>query len=161
MQRCTIQQTWQNLQKVLRTVVSHHPNQSNGTKNRTITHPPTYDDAILPYGFRAPAQHQNTTDPTIGTVVWDYKPPVCPKHGDPVQGFQTLYKGETNVKIKTTATLESQFEGALFSATNKMLQNAKIPQNFALAIHSNTSLCGQLAYSTNICLLYTSPSPRD
>ena len=108
------------------------------------------DDAILPYGFRVPAQHQNTTDPTIGTVVWDYKPPVCPKHGNPVQGFQTLYKGETNVKIKATATLENQFEGALFSATNKMLQNAKIPQNFALAIHANTSLCGQLAYSTNI-----------
>ena len=108
------------------------------------------DDAILPYGFRVPAQHQNTTDPTIGTVVWDYKPPVCPKHGNPVQGFQTLYKGETNVKIKATATLENQFEGALFSASNKMLQNAKIPQNFALAIHANTSLCGQLAYSTNI-----------
>ena len=108
------------------------------------------DDAILPYGFRVPARDQNITNPNLGTVIWDYQTPVCPKHGDPIQGFQTIYQGKTNVKIKSSASISNQYEGALFSITNKKLQNAKIPQNFAIAIHANMSLCGQLAYSTNI-----------
>ena len=108
------------------------------------------DDAILPYGFRVPAQDQHTINPNLGTVVWDYQKPVCSKHGDPIQGFQTIYQGETDIKIRSSATIDNHYEGALFSVTDKKLQNAKIPQNFAIAIHSNMSLCGRLAYSTNI-----------
>ena len=108
------------------------------------------DDAILPYGFRVPAQHQNATNPNLGTVVWDYKPAICPRHGEPIRGYQTLYKGEIDVKIKSTATLENQYEGALLSTTNKKLQNSNIPQSFAFAIHANMTLCSHLAYSTNI-----------
>ena len=108
------------------------------------------DDAILPYGFRVPAQHQNATNSNLGTVVWDYKPATCPRHGEPIRGFQTLYKGGLDVKIRSTATLENQYEGALLSTSNKKVQDSRIPQSFALAIHANMTLCNHLAYSTNI-----------
>ena len=108
------------------------------------------DDAILPFGFREPARHQNATNPILGMVIWDYNPPGCPIHGEAIRGYQSIYKGKVDVKLKTTATVDDQYDGALLSATNKRVQTSKVPQSFALAIHANISLCGQLAYSTNI-----------
>ena len=83
-------------------------------------------------------------------VIWDYNPPGCPIHGEAIRGYQSIYKGKVDVKLKTTATVDDQYDGALLSATNKRVQTSKVPQSFALAIHANISLCGQLAYSTNI-----------
>ena len=108
------------------------------------------DDALLPYGLRVPAKKEYVIDPRLGTIVWDYQKPTCPQHGQPVKGFQTIYQGQADVKLRSSATIDDQYEGALFSITNQKPHNANIPQNFALAIHSNASICGRLAYSTNI-----------
>lgn len=108
------------------------------------------DDVLLPFGIRYPARYQSIVDPRLGTVIWKYKRPSCPQFGQPIEGFQTIYQGKAQVAIRTKAKIHNKFEGALFSVSIEKPTEAEIPQNFALATHTNSTICGKTAWNTNV-----------
>ena len=111
---------------------------------------PDGEDILLPFGIRYPARYQSMVDPRIGTIVWRYKRPSCPQFGQPIEGFQTIYQGKAQVAIRTSAKIQDKFEGALFSVNIDEPTDAEIPQSFALATHSNNTVCGRTAWNTNV-----------
>ena len=108
------------------------------------------EDVLLPFGIRWPARHQYFIDPRIGTIIWTYNRPSCPQFGQSAEGFQTIYQGPADVSIRTGAKFQERFQGALFSVKIDKPKDATIPQNFALATHTNSSICGRLAWNTNV-----------
>ena len=108
------------------------------------------EDVLLPFGIRYPARFQSIMDPRIGTTVWNYKRPSCPQFGQPIEGFQTIYQGKAQIAIRTGAKFQDKFEGALFSVNIEKPTDTEIPQTFALASHTNTTICGRTAWNTNV-----------
>ena len=65
------------------------------------------------------------------------------------EGYQEIYKGDTNVLVRNDPTAKSNYNGSILTV-HPADQLGVLLKTFGLALHHKTSVCGQPAYQSNI-----------